>query len=80
MQWNTTQHNTAESQKHYAVKDAMLKRLQTVLFLLYESLEKTQLIHGGSLEDEVGVGLTGKGHEGNLWGDSNVLYFDRGLG
>lgn len=57
----------------------MLKGLQTVLFNLYEFLEKTQLIHGGSIEDEVVVDFTGKGQEGSFWGDGNVLYIDRGL-
>lgn len=54
----------------------MLKGLQTVLFNLYEFLEKTQLIHGGSIEDEVVVDFTGKGQEGSFWGDGNVLYID----
>lgn len=61
IQWNTTQYNTAEFEKHCAVKDGILKRLHTVLFHLYKSLEKTQLTHSASVKEEVWVGLTGKG-------------------
>lgn len=55
IQWNTSQHSMTKSQKHYAVKDTIFKRLHTILLHLYESLKKTQLIHGGSLKNEVGV-------------------------
>lgn len=38
------------------------KATHGILFYLYKSLEKIQLIHVGSLKNIVGVGLTGKGH------------------
>lgn len=52
IQWNTTQHNIAESKKHYAVKDTMFKKLQAEDFIWVS--KKAQLIHGDSLEGERG--------------------------